>query len=101
MLSPIDVARQYTARGWSVIPIPSGTKRPILARWQALRLAASDLQRHFPADENVGVLLGEPSGGLVDVDLDHALAVELAPQYLPATAAIFGRASKPSSHWLY
>jgi hypothetical protein len=46
----------------------------------------------------VGVILGEPSGGLVDVDLDCAEAVELAGSYLPPTGSIFGREGKPRSH---
>jgi hypothetical protein len=46
-------------------------------------------------------LLGEPSNQLVDVDLDHSLAIALAPQHLPSTGAVFGRKSKSRSHWLY
>src|SRR2546429_5804326 len=34
------------------------------------RLGPDDLGCHFTNGENVGVLLGAPSGGLVDVDLD-------------------------------
>ena len=37
----------------------------------------------------------------MDVDLDHELAVALAPKYLPETGAIFGRRGKPRSHYLY
>jgi hypothetical protein len=50
---------------------------------------------------NVGVLLGEPSGWLIDIDLDHPRCVELAPEHLPPTPAIFGRPGKPRSHYLY
>lgn len=46
-------------------------------------------------------MLGTPSGGLVDVDLDSPEAVCLAPHVLPETGATFGRASKPRSHFLY
>lgn len=96
-----DLARHYLANGWAAIPIPAGTKKPILAGWQKLRLTAEQVEQHFAPDSNIGVLLGKPSGGLIDVDLDHPLAVELAPQFLPPTAARFGRASKRQSHWLY
>ena len=51
--------------------------------------------------QNIGVLLGEPSGWLIDVDLDHALAIEKAAEYLPPTPLRFGRKSKPESHWIY
>jgi DNA polymerase-1 len=40
---------------------------------------------------NVGVLLGEPSGGLVDIDLDCEEAIRAAPLLLPATPMTWGR----------
>ena len=97
-----DMALGYLRRGWSAIPIPFRSKNPGFAGWEQLRLGESDIRRRFSGSRhNVGVLLGEPSGWLVDIDLDHPLAVEVAPTYLPATGAIFGRASKRRSHWLY
>ncbi|MCA9309574.1 MAG: bifunctional DNA primase/polymerase, partial [Phycisphaerales bacterium] len=50
---------------------------------------------------NIGLLLGTPSGGLVDIDLDCVEAVELAPQFLPPTVTVTGRPSRPRSHWWY
>jgi hypothetical protein len=50
---------------------------------------------------NVGLQMGAVSGGLCDVDLDTMIAVGLAPEFLPATDAVFGRKSKPCSHQLY
>jgi len=46
-------------------------------------------------------LLGTASGNLFDVDLDNPVVVRLARHFLPKTPAIFGRASKPQSHYLY
>jgi len=97
----LDTARGYHARGWAVIPIKRGSKNPGRDGWQNERWTADQLPRKFGRPCNIGVLTGEPSGWLVDVDLDHALAVELAPQFLPATGSIFGRAGKQRSHWLY
>ena len=95
-------AEQYAKRGWSVIPIPPRSKNPGLKGWERMRLTAESLDDHFNGrPQNVGVLLGEPSGWLIDVDLDHPRAVELAPQFLPSTPAVFGRASNQRSHWLY
>jgi Bifunctional DNA primase/polymerase, N-terminal len=51
--------------------------------------------------DNVGIILGEPSGWLVDVDLDCPEAIELADQFLPPTPAITGRPSAPRSHRWY
>jgi len=91
----------YLSRGWNVVPIPKGSKAPIIPRWQDLRLTAEDLPRYFYDGQNVGVLLGEPSGNLTDVDLDCMEALQVAPAFLPPSGAVFGRPSKPRSHWLY
>jgi hypothetical protein len=100
-MTPVDVARGYVRRGWSPIPIPFKAKRPTIKDWQKLRLEEPDIAHHFRGVCNVGVLLGEPSNWLIDADLDHPLAVELADQFLPATDAEFGRIGKPRSHRLY
>ena len=46
----------------------------------------------------MGILLGEPSGGVVDVDLDVPEAAQLAEHFLPPTVTS-GRDSSPQSHW--
>ena len=95
-------AERYARRGWSVIPIPHQSKNPGFKNWEQMRLTAETLGEHFNGQpKNIGVLLGQPSGWLIDIDLDHPRAIELAPQFLPATPAIFGRPSKPRSHWTY
>lgn len=96
----LAAARDYLARGWCPIPIPRRRKGPVLPEWEHLRLTDADLEQHFGRAMNVGINLGEPSHGLADVDLDCEEALELATRILPATA-IFGRASKPRSHWLF
>jgi len=95
-------ARAYTRRGWRVIPVPFRSKKPGLRGWQKLRLDEDALSEHFGDEpKNIGVLLGEPSDWVVDVDLDHPRALDLAKDFLPETPAVFGRAGKPRSHWLY
>ena len=85
----ITAAGQYVERGWSVVPVPHRSKNPGFHSWQQLRLAEADLPEHFNGrPQNIGVLLGEPSGWLIDVDLDHPRAVELAEQFLPPTPAV-------------
>lgn len=95
-------AEAYARNGWSVIPVPHQRKNPGFKGWEQMRLTVETLHQHFNGHaQNIGVLLGEPSGWLIDVDLDHMRAVELAPQFLPATPAIFGRCGKARSHWIY
>ena len=93
-------AAEYIRRGWSPIPIPYRTKKCILDGWPELRITAETLPQYFNGcQQNIGVALGEASGRLVDVDLDHPQAVAEAENFLPATGCIFGRAGKPRSHW--
>lgn len=95
---PLDIARSYIARGWAPVPIPDRSKRPLLDGWQNLRITQETATEHFNGrPQNIGVILGDASGGLVDVDLDCAEAIELADAYLPATRS-FGRASRRRSH---
>jgi hypothetical protein len=96
-------AQRYIQRGWSVIPIPHRSKKTKSKGWQQWRIKLEELDRWFPASKpwNIGVLLGEPSGWLIDIDLDHLRAIEIAPKYLPLTPLMFGRAGKPKSHWLF
>ncbi len=101
-MTPLEHARDLLRRGYSVIPLPPRSKRATAEGWPELRLSESDLPSVFNQPSmNIGILLGEPSGWLVDIDLDHPLAVRLAPEFLPPTEAKFGRESKPRSHWIY
>lgn len=96
------IAPKYHAKGWAVISVPYRSKNPGRNGWQNERLTPKDIARQFNGRvQNLGVLLGEPSGWLIDVDLDHPLAVTLASEFLPFTTAIFGRKSNPRSHYLY
>lgn len=98
----IESARDYINRGWSPIPIPYRTKVPVIKGWQNLAISEVALPTYFNGKpQNIGILLGEKSGGLVDSDLDSPEAVKLADWFLPKTDAVFGRKGKPSSHRLY
>jgi hypothetical protein len=94
-------ARAYSRRGWAVLPVPRRSKNPGFHGWQQRRFTETDLPRYFSGDGNIGVRPGADSNWMVDVDLDCPEAIELADLYLPETAAVFGRASKPRSHRLY
>ncbi len=102
LCTPLDHALDLHARGLVPVPIPYRQKKCVIGGWSSLRPTVADLPGLFKANRgNVGVLLGEPSGFIVDVDLDHPRAVELADSFLPPTRMTWGRASKPRSHRLY
>lgn len=70
-LTPLSAACDCISRGWAPIPVPIRTKAPTLRDWQRLDLIEDALPRYFPNEnQNVGVLLGRPTGGPIDVDLD-------------------------------
>ncbi|MEO3428717.1 phage/plasmid primase, P4 family [Pelagibius sp. CAU 1746] len=98
----LEWAKHYRSMGYRPIPIPYKDKAPRLKGWGELALDGKELEAAFRAEQmNIGINLGEASGGLVDIDLDCEEAIRLAPAFLPPTEAIFGRSSKPKSHWLY
>lgn len=98
----LNVATGYLRRGWQPLPVPYRSKNPNFAGWQNFTTTEADLPKHFNGKpQNIGVLLGSKSNGLVDVDLDSIEAIRIADFFLPKTEAVFGRQSKPRSHRLY
>jgi hypothetical protein len=97
----LDHAITYADRGWHLIPVPLARKRPVISGWQKLRIARDELAHVFTTPGNLGVLLGAPSGDLVDVDLDAPEALAVATALLPPTALRSGRPSAPNTHWFY
>jgi hypothetical protein len=102
-MMPLDAAVDYDSRGWNSVPIEYRSKKPALGRdWQKVVITTANAAQYFNGrDMNIGVQLGAVSHGLTDVDCDAPEAVAIAPYILPPTGAIFGRASKRNSHWLY
>ncbi len=104
-----EAVLDYTARGWSVIPVRAGDKRPIENAWQksSYRDAASWtmlVEPRYPGC-NVGVLTGRPSGfWVLDVDPDNGGDValkELEREHgaLPSTRA--HRTGSGGVHYLW
>lgn|SRR5262245_44033349 len=94
-------ASWYLAQGIQPVPLRPGSKLPTEKGWQHLRVTEADIDRLFTPDSHIGLLLGAPSNGLIDVDLDCPEARRAAPYLLPPTDMISGRESAPDSHWWY
>ena len=94
-----EAARDYLRRGWAPVPIRPGDKRPPkhLSGWQNLRVGEMDIPGLWSNGEGIGLLLGDPSGGLVDVDLDCPEAIRAAELLLPETSQVHGRRGAPGS----
>lgn len=111
--SALEIATEYYLKGWQPIPIPTRSKNPNFQNWHVDYTNGGQLDippeiklsQKFYSDhgkpQNIGILLGEPSNFLVDIDLDQKWSVQLTAYFLPETNAIFGRKSKRRSHYLY
>ena len=99
----IDIALDYIDRGWNPVRLGHKKKSPTADGWQLIIVSDTNVHDHFNGrgDQNIGLMMGETSRGLTDVDLDAPEALEVAPYLLPATPAMFGRASKRCAHLLY
>lgn len=112
--TPLEIATEYHLRGWHPIPIPTRSKNPNFPEWSVQRTTGGMLNAPPPINDlaklfndnickpqNIGILLGNPSNHLVDIDLDNKWSLQHTSFFLPETKAIFGRKSKRRSHFLY
>ncbi|MGD1094225.1 MAG: phage/plasmid primase, P4 family [Bryobacteraceae bacterium] len=100
-MTPLDAAIIWIQKGFAPVPVPHRSKRPVLKEWQRLEITTEGASQYFNgASQNIGVLLGDKFGS-ADVDCDCPEAITAARQLLPETGLIFGRQSKPFSHFFY
>jgi hypothetical protein len=86
----------YINHGLAPIPIHFKSRQPVNKGWPDLRVSNNDIEEYFDGQpKNIGILTGDASQGLVDIDIDDTNALRFAPWFLPETKCIFGRVSKP------
>ncbi len=84
------IASDYVAKGYCPIPVRFKGKRPVNDAWTELRINTENIQAYFNNDNiNIGVVLGQPSKGLIDIDFDDPDALKFASYFLPQTDCIF------------
>jgi putative DNA primase/helicase len=100
-MTSLDAALAWVRKGFSPVPVPHRSKRPVVDEWQRLDITADNAGQYFNGlPQNVGLLMGDKFGS-TDVDCDCVEAITAARDLLPETGLIFGRQSKPFSHYLY
>jgi hypothetical protein len=77
------------------VPLRLNGKRPVGNDWQKRTLA--DPLPQFREGDNIGVLLGAPSGGIVRLDPDFPSIPAVTKALFPAPSMRFGRRSSPGS----
>jgi len=98
----LEIALGYVDRGWNPVPREFKKKFPTAKDWEKVIISEVSVFDHFSSgDQNIGLMMGQTSRGLTDVDLDCDEAIAVAPYFLPPTPAMFGRKSKRCAHWLY
>src|SRR5215208_983543 len=100
-MSSAEAAIRYLERNIQVIPIPPHSKGPTDRKgWQNERWTAEDIPKAWTNGQNIGILTGEPSGGLCDVDKDRPEAQKVGG-YLLQPSKTSGREGKPHGHSWY
>jgi len=102
-IDPLKAAvKRYIKRGYKPVPVGERKKSVAIKGWPNLNIGLSDVDSYFPDPaQNVGLILGQRSDWLVDIDLDCEEAIALVDDFLPNTDSIFGRRSAPASHREY
>lgn len=96
-----DFTNDYENRCWAVIPAKTRDKAPAIKSWNNVTSTNPVTRSCFADDSNLSIVLGENSGGLVDIDVDHEPLLRAAELLLPETGVVFGRKSNPDSHRIY
>jgi Bifunctional DNA primase/polymerase, N-terminal len=90
-MTPLEAALAWIQRGYSPIPVPDRSKKPVLEGWQRLEITVDVAPNYFNSrSQNIGVLLGDKYGS-IDVDCDCPEAIRAARELLPETGLIFGQ----------
>ena len=81
-----EIVSDYIDHGFAPISIRYKSKQPVNKGWPELRISKNDIGAYFNGNNiNIGVLTGQPSHGLVDIDIDDLDALRFAPFFLPET----------------
>lgn len=104
-MTPHDAALRYARRGWRVVPIIEGTKRPALTRWPEQATTDPDTidawWRDAHAGCGVGIVTGAESGIFVlDVD-DHDSLVDLEQRYEPLPDTLTSLTGSGGTHLFF
>lgn len=80
-MSPDTVLPWLAAQGATFVLLRPRDKRPCYKGWTNAPASLAEAERHVAAGGNVGVLVGEPSGGIIclDADRDFPLIGALLP----------------------
>lgn len=91
----LEYAQKYIDAGLSIIPLKYRDKRPIGSwkKYQQHRAGSAEIERWFQSPANIGLVMGNVSGGLIALDFDVAGAFEAWVEKYPHIAGVTAMAS--------
>lgn len=95
--SVAQAAKEYVNLGWEPLLLPPREKRPKGSWKQPRKWTHAEIDDAFSSAANIGIALGDRSGGLIDIDFDCAEAAAFG-RLLFGRLPAFGRPSAPESH---
>ena len=88
MSSILKIARNYTQRGYSVIPVSPVTKLPTIPNWGKYQIAPMpevDVEKHFSNAEGIALLMGGSTRLVaLDADMKYDLSEDLWDRFKSA-----------------
>lgn len=100
-IAVIQTLKWARKQGFKPVPLRKRSKAALDEKYVDPNYKPQEDSLWLGRDLGVGVVTGPKHSGPIDVDLDCAEAVFFAARFLPQTPAVFGRKSKPRSHYLY
>ena len=97
----IQTLKWARKQGFKPVPLRKQSKAALNPQYVDLKYKPPGDDFWQAQDLGVGVVTGPSHEGPVDIDLDCDEAIFFAKRFLPQTGAVFGRKSKPASHYLY
>lgn len=97
----IQTAVWAEKNGFKCVPLHPRSKAAINRDYVSATYSSPQPDYWKSNNLGIGLVTGPLHSGPVDTDLDCPEALFFAPFFLPPTQAVFGRASKPRSHYLY
>jgi P4 family phage/plasmid primase-like protien len=97
----LRAAKRYREQEFALVPTVG--KDAFVRGWQNQGTPPEDDEKHWGNSHarNIGIVLGAPSGGLVDIDRDCDLPARVEKMFLPDTL-MSGRKRRPHTHsWYY
>lgn len=97
----IQTLKWLRKQGFKPVPLHPKSKASINEKFASADYLPPPDDLWLSRDLGVGAVTGPKAGGPLDVDVDCEEALFFSKRFLPATSAVFGRKSKPRSHYLY